>query len=86
MLAVKAQKVSAALSIEDSLDYDILKASVLRAYELVPDTYRQKIRGHSKTANQTFGEFAREKGTLFDKWCQSNKINDFEQLCELVLL
>ncbi len=31
-------------------------------------------------------EFAHEKGTLFDKWCQSNKINDFEQLRELVLL
>ncbi len=74
------------MSIEESLDYDILKALVLRAYELVPEAYRQKFRGHLKAANQTFVEFAREKGTLFDKWCQSNKVNDFEQLRELVLL
>ncbi len=85
-LTGKAQEVSAALSNEDSLDYDILKASVLRAYELVPEAYRQKFRGHLKAANQTFVEFAHEKGTLFDKWCQSNKINDFEQLRKLVLL
>ncbi len=85
-LTGKAQEVSAVLSIEESLDYDILKASVLRAYELVPEAYRQKFRGHLKAANQTFVEFAHEKGALFDKWCQSNKVNDFEQLRELVLL
>lgn len=85
-LTAKAQEVCAALSIEESLDYDVLKASVLRTYELVPEAYRQKFRGHLKAANQTFVEFAREKGTLFDKWCQSSKVNNFEQLHELVLL
>lgn len=56
------------------------------AYELVPEAYRQKFCGHVKAANQTFVEFAREKGNLFDKWCQSSKVNNFEQLRELVLL
>ncbi|MGL5371751.1 MAG: hypothetical protein ACRDBF_12105, partial [Plesiomonas shigelloides] len=46
------------------------------------EAYRQKFRGHLKAANQTFVEFAREKGTLFDKWCQSSKVNNFEQLRE----
>lgn len=85
-LTGKAQEVCAALSIKESLDYDILKASVLRVYKLVPKAYRQKCHGHLKAANQTFVEFAREKGTLFDNWCQSSKVNDFEQLRELVLL
>ncbi len=70
----KAQEVCSALSIDDSLDYEKVKSAVLRAYELVPEAYRQKFRSHAKTANQTFVEYAREKGVLFDKWCQSSKI------------
>ena len=65
------------LSIEESLDYDIVKATVMRAYELVPEAYRQKFRTSEKSANQTHVEFAREKTVLFDKWCageQSGKL------------
>lgn len=82
----KAQEVSAALPIEQALDYDVVKTAVLRAYELVPEAYRQKFRSHVKSARQTFVEFAREKKTLFDKWCLSSGITTFEQLQELILL
>ncbi|KAK2894299.1 hypothetical protein Q8A73_016783 [Channa argus] len=41
----KAQEVCTSLSIEDSLDYDKVKATVLRAYELVPEAYRQRYFG-----------------------------------------
>ncbi len=82
----RAQEVCAALPIEASLDYDTVKAAVLRAYELVPEAYRQKFRVCSKQAKQTYVEFAREKKTLFEKWCFSTKITTFEELQELVLL
>ncbi len=82
----KAQEVCSALSINDSLNYEKVKSAVLRAYELVPEAYRQKFRSHAKTANQTFVEYAREKCVLFDKWCQSSKTINFEQLRELVLI
>ncbi len=39
-----------------------------------------------KSAKQTFVEFAREKGNLFDKWCCSSKVSTFEQLRELILV
>ncbi len=41
-LTGKTQEVCFALPIESSLDYDTIKAAVLRAYELVPEAYRQK--------------------------------------------
>lgn len=82
----KAQEICAALPIEDSLDYDKVKLAVLRAYELVPEAYRQKFRACSKTAKQTFVEFAREKRALFEKWCISNKILTLEDLQELILV
>ncbi len=82
----KAQEVCSALSINDGLDYEKVKSAVLRAYELVPEAYRQKFRSHAKTANQTFIEYTRENCVLFDKWSQSSKTINFEQLRELVLI
>lgn len=73
----KAQEVCATLIVEQSLDYNVIKAIVLRAYELVPEAYRQKFRKCERTVNQTYVEFAHEKGVLFDKWCQASKVKDF---------
>ena len=85
-LVGKAQEVCASLSIEDSLDYKVLKKTVLQAYELVPEAYRQKFRNSEKTANQTYVEFVRDKSVLFDKWCHSCNVNTVAELRELDLL
>jgi len=79
----KAQEVCSALTLEQSLDYDAVKMAVLRAYELVPEAYQQKL---GNLPSQTFVEFAREKTTLFEKWCVASKITTFEQLKELILV
>ncbi|KAL3968224.1 ATP-binding cassette, subfamily A (ABC1), member 1 [Sarotherodon galilaeus] len=85
-LVGKAQEVCTALSLEDSLDYDVVKAAVLRAYELLPEAYRQNFRNVKKSATQTYMEFAREKKTLLDKWCHATKVKTLDDLRELVLL
>lgn len=86
-LVGKAQEVISSLSLENSLNYDILKESIFRAYDLVPEAYRQKFRNHKKTSGHIFVEFAREKGILFDKWCSANDVkSSFEALRELMLL
>ena len=86
VLTGKAQEAYASLSPDDSLDYAKVKAAVLRAFELVPEAYRQKFRRFKKLDNQTFAEFGREKEALFDRWCQSSKVTHFNQLRELILL
>ena len=43
VLSGKAAEVYLALSTEQSSDYDIVKREILKAYELVPETYRQKL-------------------------------------------
>lgn len=85
-LAGRAQQVCSALSVEQCLDYEVVKRAVLRAYELVPEAYRQRYRRLTKTVNQTYTEFAREKKNLFEKWCGAGKISSLEQLQELILL
>lgn len=36
--------------------------------------------------NHTFVEFDHEKETLFDHWCQSKNVDDFDKLRDLILL
>ena len=85
-LVGKAQEVVSSLTLEDSLQYDVLKEAILRAYELVPEAYRQKFRHHKKGDGKTFVEFAREKGILFDKWGAANGVKDnFESLRQLII-
>ncbi|XP_048035833.1 uncharacterized protein LOC125261281 [Megalobrama amblycephala] len=85
-LAGKALEVYSTLSLEDSLKYEVVKLAVLKAYELVPEAYRQQFRTRRKNASQTYVEFARDKGILFDRWCASSKVDDFTSLRELMLL
>lgn len=82
----KALEVVSTLSPEDSLDFSKVKATILHAYELVPEDYRQKFRGHCKSATQTCVEFARDKETLFDRWCAARGVDDFTSLRELILM
>lgn len=63
-----------------------MKAAVLRAYELVPEAYRQKFRNLRKKETRTYVEFSHEKEILFDRWCLSVGATTYERLRDLMLL
>ena len=71
----KAREIYTQLTVEQSSSYDTVKELILKAYELVPEAYRQKFRNCKKENEQTHVEFARTKERLFDRWCSSKKID-----------
>lgn len=73
----KAQEAYASLCF--SLDYEKVKAAVLRAFELVPEAYRQWF-------GQSFVEFGHEKEVPFDRLCMAQNVKTFEQLRDLIVL
>ena len=86
VLTGKAQRAYATLPTENCVDYDLVKAAVLKSFELVPEAYRQKFRTQRKTENQSYVEFLREKENALDKWCDSKRIDgDAEKLRQLIL-
>ena len=87
VLVGKAREVYSAMSVEQSSQYDLVKKAVLKAYELVPEAYRQNFRNSRKQDKQTYTEFARDKEALFDRWCSSKEVaQNFEKLRQLVLV
>ena len=81
----KAREIYTQVSLEQSSDYDKVKELILKAYELVPEAYRQKLRNCRKDNDRTHVEFARTKEQLFDRWCSSKKyvpiIQNLGSLC-----
>ncbi len=87
VLLGRAREVYTALPVGRSSDYTFVKEAILKAYELVPEAYRQKFRNFKKGDNQTYVEFAREKEQLFDRWCTSTQVNkNYDNLRQVILI
>lgn len=82
----KAQEAFAALTSEQCKAYKTVKDAVLKAYELVPEAYRQRFRNWKKSDKQTHVEFVRDLVTHFGRWCSASDVASFEQLCNLIVL
>ena len=84
VLVGKAQEIYVSLSVEQSSNYEHVKEAILKAYELVPEAYRQKFRNYLKYDSKTHVEFVREKENLFNRWCHSKEIGqDFKKLKQM---
>lgn len=85
VLVGKARQAYVALSSVDGARYEEVKGAVLKAYELVPEAYRQRFRG-GKRGERTHLEFVRELVLNFDNWCSAAGVKTKEDMRELILL
>jgi len=69
----KARQAYNDLPNDISGDYNIVKETILKAYELVPEAYRQQFRDCKMTDAQTHVEFIRKKERLFERWVNAKK-------------
>ena len=83
----EAREIYTPLTVEQSSSYDTVRELILKAYELVPEAYRQIFRNCKTENEQTHVEFTGTKEQLFDRWCSSKKIDsDHEKLRQLMLV
>lgn len=86
VLTGKAQKAISALSAQEGQKYQKIKGAVLRAYELVPEAYRQKFRNMRRFTEQTYCDFAKDLRIQLDRWCTASGVYDYEELYKLFLV
>ena len=83
----KAREVYTAMPNDLSRIYAEVKRWVLRAYELVPEAYRQKFRQLKKETSMSHVEFAHVKIQHFDRWLTAKEVGeDFHKLRQLILV
>ena len=87
LLIGKAARAFFKLSVSEANDYDVLKLNVLKAYEHVPEFYKNKFRNFKKREFDSYTYFAQNMSLLCERWLTAAKVeSDFEKLKELVLL
>ena len=74
LLSGKAMAAYAALTPEDSTDYDKVKEAILRRYEINEETYRQRFRQDRKKGEESYREYADRLNDHFKRWVASQSI------------
>lgn len=86
VLKGKGRSSYLSLSTAQQLDFDLVKSTVLKSYQLTAEYYRQKFRNNKKDINQTYLEYSHSSNKYFKRWLTASNINDYEQLSETILL
>ena len=83
----EALKIHTRLYLKQSSEYDKVNERIHKAYELVPEVYRQTIQNCRKENDWTHVEFARTKEQLFDRRYSSKKMgSDYQKRRQLMLV
>ena len=82
----KGRTAYLALTAQECKDYELVKSSVLKAYELTAEYYRVKFRRFKKLDNHSYVEYAHNVTKLHDKWYTAANISDLSEYKELIVL
>ena len=74
------------LSIAQCQDYEIVKAEILKAYEVTAEFYHAKFRQCRKDQNMSFTDFGHVICKYLNKWLTAAKVSTFEELREALCL
>ncbi|GBM14212.1 hypothetical protein AVEN_167299-1 [Araneus ventricosus] len=66
-------------------DYEQIKQILLKRYKLSAEMFRQMFTKHSKNADGTWKDFVYELRTYFQEWIKGLEVENFEQLCDLII-
>lgn len=85
LLTGKARSAYVLMDIEDSEDYDKVKAAILAKYEITADTYRQRFRAMDILQEETPRELYVRLKDLFSKWVKPEK-STVKEISEKMIL
>lgn len=83
-LVGKAQEAYAALSMEDSRDYEKVKEAILRRFDITEESYRQRFRSAKKREEESNRELVVRLNDLAGKWMKVYETR--EELLDQVVL
>ena len=82
----KGRSAFLSLSLTDSKTYDLVKETVLKAYELTSEFYLNKFRMYKKLENESYVEYAHIVTKLHEKWYTASNVDSLEEYKELIIL
>lgn len=81
-LSEKAKSVYLEMSEVQIEDYDIVKRTILKSYQLTADHYKYKFRTSEKSASEDFSQWAKRTRRYLDQWMAAAEADDMESIME----
>ncbi len=85
LLTGKAQLAYAALTLDDSSNYELVKQAILKRYDITEEAYRRRFRAIMKKTDESYQEFRSSLEDLGQKWVTSAGCNTVEALREVLV-
>ena len=86
LLKGKALDVYALMPVEEALNYDMLKAALLKRYELTEEGFKRRYKRCRPDSGETFQQFTSRLKSYFTRWIDMSGINKtYEGLADLIL-
>ena len=86
LLKGKALDVYALMPIEEALNYDMLKAALLKRYELTEEGFKRRYKKCRPDSGETFQQFTSPMKSYFTRWVDMSGINKtYDGLADLIL-
>ncbi|GFS93283.1 integrase catalytic domain-containing protein, partial [Trichonephila clavipes] len=85
ILGEKANNLMIYLRDEDLIDYNKLKAIVLKEFQPTPYECLNQFKKAQKLPSESYVQFASRLSANFNYYCQLREVNDFKSVCELVI-
>ena len=86
LLKGKALDVYALMPVEEALNYDMLKAALLKRYELTEEGFKRRYKKCRPDSGETFQQFTSRMKSYFTRWVDMSGINKtYDGLADLIL-
>ncbi|XP_066445357.1 uncharacterized protein [Eleutherodactylus coqui] len=81
----KALQALSALPKEQRADYAVIKAALIKKYNLTPEMYRQKFRTLSRGPTDSFVDLRDGQKAALRQWIRGQSITEFDDLEDMIL-
>ena len=86
LLKGKALDVYALMPVEEALNYDMLKAALLKRYELTEEGFKRRYKKCRPDSGETFQQFTSRMKSYLTRWVDMSGINKtYDGLADLIL-
>ena len=86
LLGSKALEAYSRLSLEDAMEYNAIKAAVLKKFNISSESTRLLFREARKVGNESYAEFGTRLQRLSSAWVKEAGVDDLEKMLELIAL
>ena len=85
LLTGKALEAFLRLPTNESTDYDLIKSTIMKRFNISPEEHRKMFRSSRKADNESHVEWLNRLANELERWIRSREINEIQEIKNLII-